>query len=362
MKFFKPGKINWQASLALDILRLISALLVMLHHAYIMWDLSFIKANISFLGHFSVIVFFVLSGYLISFTTTNNNRGKIQYLKARLSRLYSILFPAICITAICQIAIYFLNSDLSSQYLRSPTLIRYILSIFFLNEIWSYSLAPPLNGPLWSMSYEFWYYIIFGLWFFYSKSWKTLIFPLIGCLIAGPSILLMMPIWLMGSLAYKLPRLNIHRNVSWLLFALFLTTGFLLMPKLMGLPYLLGKAPLYHANQFITDNIIGVFVALALWSIPLTNISKPKPKSINSFRKIADLTFPLYLMHYPLLVLFKAMFGYKAGSVSQYVIAVFSIIAFTAVFGSYFERKRHLWDKFFEYILLKSRSALRNIH
>lgn len=361
MRFIKPGKINWQAGLALDVIRLFSALLVMLHHAYIMWNLNFIKADISFLGHFSVIVFFVLSGYLISFTTANNNRGKIQYLKARLSRLYSILFPAICITALSQVVIFLIDRDLNSHYIRSPLFIRYVLSLFFLNEIWSYSLAPPLNGPLWSLSYEFWYYIIFGLWFFYSKSWKTIVFPLIACFIAGPSILLMMPVWLMGSIAYKLPRLIINRKLLWVLCVSFLTTGFLLMPKLVSLPYILGKAPFYHANQFITDMIVGLFVAITFWLLPLNYNDTPKPKLLIKFRKVADLTFPLYLMHYPLLILFKAVFGYQTGSISQYIIAVLSTIFFIALAGSYFESKRYLWDKFFESSLIKSLVFFKNM-
>ena len=64
-------------SLILDILRLSAALTVAFFHCFL---LMFTKNNstISFfsdLAHFSVIIFFVLSGYLIGYTTTNNNRG-----------------------------------------------------------------------------------------------------------------------------------------------------------------------------------------------------------------------------------------------------------------------------------------------
>jgi peptidoglycan/LPS O-acetylase OafA/YrhL len=49
----------------------------------------------------------------------------------------------------------------------------------FVNELWLFSAAPPLNGSLWSLSFEFWYYAIFGLWFFRKGGWKSFLLPVL---------------------------------------------------------------------------------------------------------------------------------------------------------------------------------------
>ena len=73
----------------------------------------------------------------------------------------------------------------------------------FLSHAWFLQGTLLSNVPYWSVPFEFWYYAIFGAWVFGRGKWRWL---LAGgaALVAGPVILLYLPIWLMGVLAYHL--------------------------------------------------------------------------------------------------------------------------------------------------------------
>src|SRR5476651_1385848 len=88
---------NKSTSLYLDFLRVIAAFGVLLVHANLPWFSSalFLRAE---LGHKLVMVFFVLSGYLIAFTVDKKNKGPEKYLVDRISRLYSVVIPALILT------------------------------------------------------------------------------------------------------------------------------------------------------------------------------------------------------------------------------------------------------------------------
>jgi peptidoglycan/LPS O-acetylase OafA/YrhL len=52
-------------------------------------------------SHLAVMVFFVLSGCVIAYTTFQRHPGDVQkYIIARLSRLYSVVIPALILTGI----------------------------------------------------------------------------------------------------------------------------------------------------------------------------------------------------------------------------------------------------------------------
>jgi hypothetical protein len=71
-------------SFYLDLIRFISALEVFLYHI-----------GLARFGHEAVIVFFVLSGYVISYTAKNNDRTIGRYAISRFTRVYSVALPAL---------------------------------------------------------------------------------------------------------------------------------------------------------------------------------------------------------------------------------------------------------------------------
>src|SRR5206468_3939655 len=63
------------------------------------------------------------------------------------------------------------------------------------------NVSPGTNGPFWSLSYEFWYYIIFAAGVYFTGKKKIAGVTCVA-LIAGPKILVGLPIWLMGAGVY----------------------------------------------------------------------------------------------------------------------------------------------------------------
>ncbi|AWM32873.1 acyltransferase family protein [Hymenobacter nivis] len=350
MDALKRRAISGDSSIFLDGMRLLAALVVLVWHASYQWLPGYPRLLAIFddLSHAAVIVFFVLSGYLIAYTTTNNNRGPRQYAVARLSRLYSVLIPALVITALIEFAVSYLDPVISASYSRGNPLPRYALCLAFCNEIGLLSASPPINNPLWSLSFEFWYYAIFGLWFFRHPGAKSLILIVLACCVAGPKILLLMPIWVLGFLAYRIPAPTFTIKRGWALVGVLIFVAVLVVIYVPDFPYNLGRKPFFYANRFLTDWLTGIIFALAVWLLPAGS-NAVKPAAVNLLRTIADLSFPLYILHYPLLVLWRAAFGWRANDVSQMCIAIVSVTVVAVIIGVFLEQQRGIWVRFFKW-------------
>ncbi len=347
--------ITGSSSVFLDSLRICAAFTVLYIHAFDRWfpGLAHDETAPGEPSHAAVIIFFVLSGYVIAHTTISKNRGGMQYAQARLTRLSSIVIPALLITAIIQLFIQNVNPGLMQLYSRGFSGIRYLVSGLFVNEVWLFSAAPPLNGSLWSLSFEFWYYAIFGLWFFRRTGVKSILIVVAACFIAGPKILLMMPVWLAGYFAYSLPRPAINATRAWFLVFAGLLAAWAAVSYVPAMPFMIGYKPLYYANQFFTDWIVGIFIAVSLWILPTGKATSIPNKWTNGIRYIADLTFPLYVLHFPLLILWRALFGFQLNDTVQLWEAIISVFVAAMLIGVLLEKQRPLWGKFFKWVLSK---------
>ncbi|MBD0917172.1 acyltransferase family protein [Klebsiella michiganensis] len=87
---------NKLTSIYLDLIRFTAALVVVLSHAAGFTSLKI--PIISGLGTEAVVVFFVLSGYVIAYVSNNKENNYAAFFKARAIRIYSVLVPAILIT------------------------------------------------------------------------------------------------------------------------------------------------------------------------------------------------------------------------------------------------------------------------
>ncbi len=353
MHNFQARKISGTPSIFLDGLRILAALTVFFVHAHDQWFPSKENPASPFgkTAHSAVIVFFVLSGYVIAHTTTSNNRGKLQYFQARLTRLWSVVLPALIVTAFVELFVRYSDPTLIVKYSRGSSWPRYILSSCFLNEIWLFSTSPPINVPLWSLGYEFWYYMIFGLWFYRKPSFVSALPAIIACLFVGPNILLMFPIWLLGRLVYSLPRPKLARWKAWLLMFLALILFCICTATVPLTPNAVGPKPFLWAGQFASDWVGCIFIAFALWLLPAGSDFRRQSKWITQFRKFADLTFPIYVLHYPLLILYRSIFVFKADDILQMSKAILSVMLLSIIIGLFIEKQRKYFSYFFNWLL-----------
>ena len=137
----------------LEALRGYAALFVVFCHMLILYPLfnqyytPTLLIVLSPTGHLWVLVFFVLSGYVIAASSkTNLTRASIgSYIKKRLLRIYPIYIIAIIITLLISTVSYSLFEILMNVAMMQ------VLVVLPLNE----------NGPAWSLHYEVLYYLLF---------------------------------------------------------------------------------------------------------------------------------------------------------------------------------------------------------
>ena len=348
--------IDGGTSLVLDGLRLGAALVVLLWHAKDIWfpEQLFPADQPGDPSHTAVVIFFVLSGFVIAFTTDARRPTLPEYMQARLARLCSVCIPALLLTAVAELAVR-ANADpeLMASYVRGAFGPRYLITGAFMNEAWTLSAAPPSNAALWSLSFEFWYYVIFGVWFCTGRRWKSWLLAMAACLVAGPKIVLMMPIWLMGCAAYWLPRPRTSRGMAWVGVALAFAIAVWVIEVVRPWPFYIGVAPLYFANQFATDWAAGIFVAAGLWLVPASHLRSALALPsvlVARVRTAADLTFPIYVLHFPLLVLWRVVVGTRVGNSAQYALAVSAVLLFSCALGVLLERQRSRWTQLFRWL------------
>jgi peptidoglycan/LPS O-acetylase OafA/YrhL len=219
------------ASILLDATRGIAAVLVLLEHWRNLFFVDFPQVqghralvSIWYLlcsaGHQAVVVFFVLSGYLISGSVfrafKQENWSWAQYLTHRLVRLWIALLPALILGA-CWDRLGIFSNEAPAMYSganfnhvaahvgNALSAKDFVGNIAFLQTI----VVPAFgsNGSLWSLANEFWYYILFPLAAcvlgrVYKKAAQVALCGLLLCglVISLPkAILFCFPVWLLGA-------------------------------------------------------------------------------------------------------------------------------------------------------------------
>ena len=114
---FTSRELKGWSSYYLDFVRISAAYIVFVSHAIAAWNPIFnTNPLIEKLSHNAVVVFFVLSGFVICHTTLNKKRDFASYFSARFSRLYSIFFWAIILTGIVALYLSKFSPGFLNQY------------------------------------------------------------------------------------------------------------------------------------------------------------------------------------------------------------------------------------------------------
>jgi len=94
----RPARSNMPVFLSVyfDLVRFGAAILVVLYHV---WPMVAPDLPLTWPGHQAVIIFFVLSGYVIAHITESREPSVGAYALDRLSRLWSVVIPSLLIGA-----------------------------------------------------------------------------------------------------------------------------------------------------------------------------------------------------------------------------------------------------------------------
>lgn len=316
----KSGVYRW-----MDAMRALAAFAVVLTHArdFLMADYSGAKLWAPFyfitgIGHQAVIVFFVLSGFWIGRTTLNNLERPCfwkNYLVARLSRLLIVLVPALVLggaldvlgVSILRLPFYFADTTHSLSPLSPDALtpLTFLGNLAFLQTI----VVPCLgsNGPLWSLAYEFWFYLWFPAMVSAWRGKPTWFLCSFVVVVFAPQLAAYYAIWLMGvavhliesrvgrlraiagrcptlalvgSLALLLATLVISRAVPGLPGDILLGLGFAtLLTIMLNAPQSTGKAPrpLVFYGGKVSYSLYAVHFPILTFGVAASGLERSEP-------------------------------------------------------------------------------------
>src|SRR6185369_4017241 len=92
---------------------------------------------------------------------------------------------------------------------------QFLASLIFVHEFWFMHVATGSDLPYWSLGYEVWYYVIFGLFLFARH---RVVWSVLAMVLVGPAILAMFPLWLCGVAAFRIVhRQRISRRLGFVL-------------------------------------------------------------------------------------------------------------------------------------------------
>ncbi|MBB3260936.1 peptidoglycan/LPS O-acetylase OafA/YrhL [Paraburkholderia bannensis] len=328
----KPG-----LSTFLDLSRWFAALLVVVNHARALVLADFAAAAsapggagahgpmlralyfFTGLGHEAVVIFFVISGFLVGGSTLQRwqQRGPDMraYVSARASRIYTTLIPALIAgIALDSIGLRWFNASGIYTTLPEPPIatITYVIAstmnlptflgnLFMMQGVLTQTLGS--NGPLWSLACEWWYYCVFALGAYALTSakgrrigWATaacalvVLFPL--------SVMLWGIVWLIGVLTFRWVNSGAwrpHPLVGFALFALALAAS--------RMTHGIGAIETNLFAAFARDFVLSIAYAAALASA--SRLAQALPLAA-WHHQLAEFSYTTYLFHFPALLLICA--------------------------------------------------------
>ena len=184
----------------------------------------------------------------------------------RVARLYSVIVPAFGVTWTLDSLAMAIDPRLNGPgWGRAPIhdFSGYVLSALFLGASWTLSAQPGSNLPFWSLNYEAWYYVLFGAAAFLHGRQRILAL-IAAALLAGPKILLLFPVWLVGVAASRRWRLVPSQWATPLLFVSL--AGFSALEGLGGQqlfrqPITQWTPPCYSPHDYIVYALVALFIA-----------------------------------------------------------------------------------------------------
>lgn len=270
------------------------------------------------LGHEAVMVFFVLSGFLVGGTTLKKWK-KVSipdYFVHRFCRIYTVLIPALM--AGCALdyvgSVYFNGSELYTNATHYGTnslkasIFNDLSFVAFLKSLCMTGAHLGSNAPLWSLVYEWWYYCIFAACFalvlrkgIYAKllSVLGLAFLAVYCT-AG--LWIWMTIWWLGVAVYFYCESDLPRPPAWVSVPLFIAS--LVMSRISTHNISVNGEPNF-STSFTND--MGVGLGYSILLISLRDCSGRFLLSFSKLhQKMADFSYSLYLVHFPMLIFIVA--------------------------------------------------------
>lgn len=367
--------LNSNQSCYLDFLRGLSALAVLFGHtAKIFQPNSFLAhSGIETIG---VFVFFLLSGFLISFTTLKRYNDPSYSFRSffidRFCRIYCAFIPAIILVLIIdKLSLHYgllPPADQSANFLpfqnieNRSSLIQFIGNLFMLQDHPLFQIARVVGiestyfirpfgtaAPFWTISIEWWLYMFFGILLLVyiraGKLPKLWHLPFLGLIaippfyhfVSGPDQCLSM-LWGVGIVVcylfvrqVTLPKIIMdNKTISAFIFG---SAGvFLCLFRIVSIKI--------DGGNGTTELQFGAFLALAIFGFLFFFDDKRRLPSFISkpLWFLADYSYSLYLIHFSVIGLVLGLMPDSTQNVKAFWITILMSNLISIIFWYFFER------------------------
>jgi peptidoglycan/LPS O-acetylase OafA/YrhL len=315
----------------LDGLRGVAALLVLWYHVFEGYQFAGNRPIIESINHgyLAVDFFFILSGFVISYAYDDRMHGTMtlgNFFKRRLIRLH----PMVIMGALIGAVTFFMQGAVQwdgSHVATSAVMIALLCTMFFIPavpgsiyEVRGNGEMFPLNGPAWSLFFEYIGNILYAL-FIHRLSNKALsvLVVCLGMLLGAFALTDYSGYGCLG-VGWKLDGVNFIGGLLRMLFpftlgmlvrrnfksvqirgAFWICTLALLL--LFFVPFIPGLTPICYNGLFEMFCIAIIFPFL-IWFGASGSTTDRLSSGICKF--LGDISFPVYIIHYPLYYLFYA--------------------------------------------------------
>ena len=285
-----------------EILRIFTAVVVVIGHyrSILLPPLALVKDPslplkvfylLSGYGHQAVLLFFLISGYLIGGRYLKNDYKIASEIKKRVVRIYPVFILSIMLSILLE------NTGMSLKDL--------VILFSGFGEIFGIRLEN--NLPLWSLSYEIIYYILFAYLFHSKNSSRLLGLLLVFILVIfAPKIILYSVFWLLGAfLSFERVKLYLSTNKR-IIIALGIV-AFVLVRFYRG--------DVGYINYSLNVLIVIMFAAILSEKLVKSDIGLP-------LAYLGRFSYPLYALHFPLILWSQGRFPYYYGIIVTVVLVI----------------------------------------
>lgn len=277
-------------------------------------------------GQEAVILFFLMSGFVINLSYSQKNISFWEYFKKRFLRIYPLFFLSILF-----VISYILISDSTFDI---QTLIGNLLMLQDMGPLKPGTIVDTFgNSALWSLSYEWWFYMMFipiyrsgnkkniSIFIVVLSSLLYFVFP-----IQLLRWLLYFGIWWSGALLaelYLLKSLSFKKVLYEIIFKILLFPTLLLFLKFLKEPFVsIGIYPTLELRHFASA-IFFILVAVLWREMKWFGYFVFKP-----LEKIAPFSYGLYVLHLPIIVILDFIFLNKIDNkIIQFTITFVIVIS-----------------------------------
>lgn len=318
-----------------DFLRFLFSFLVVIGHTIILSEQpEFQNSFFAAMPNYSVLSFFIISGFLI-YSSYERNQNLKKYLFNRAKRILPAYFFVVLFFAL---SLYFFSGVAFKDYL-SFNWLKYVgFNLIFLNFIqpcidfvFTNNKICAVNGSLWTIKVEVMFYLFIPILFYFirklNKTKKNIA-------IIGLYLFSMLYISVLNSMNQNLLAKQFPGFLN------YFATGMLLyMNKDFFTKYISYLLPIAVVVLFLEKAVFmqTIFTPLAIGIIIFWFAFSKIP--LKSFGKYGDFSYGMYLVHFPIIQIFRQEGLYEKYSYLGFALSTVISILFSIIIWHFIEKQ-----------------------